>query len=850
MAAVALGSRAGISGPRFQQAGIVAIAESLLLILSLYTGALGLLPSYPAVAVAFVVWCIAPGWLVQRALVRGWPMGFVERVALALVFSVALAAVPGLLALSLHWSLQWFAVAYALLASAAGGLSLLWSQEEEEESEAAGPQSRFSNTPLLVIVALAALAIASSPWWAGDKLARDSDDWVYLGYVNEYLHADGIDASEAPSGGGSYQRMRANVWVVQQALLADAADVEPEGLLMSYLPPLLILLALAGTYTLAMGLFRNATVALLAVIVQLGYALLDLSPHEGYGRNLLLRIGEDKMVAAFVLLPLGLLLATRFVAGRNGRLFLAVVATGLALVVVHPLGLLFLGMAVGGFALVRAASMRTWEPLLSAVMVLAPLAALGGIAAGYLSQEDAVVTGPFDSRLLFREEIHVVQVSSNLSMGNFHLVLHPLMLAALALAPLLWWRSRRDAGSQLLLGVTLTFALLFFFPPLATELGKKMSWTAVWRMTWIVPVGVILALGCYRALEWLADSRSTVLRPLARPGVLYVAPVAIAFAALAGALVIQEHYQAVDKGAFYSRTSSTALLPWTDRSIALGGLDRAFSGDWRLRGQTRRMVWDLKATIPPRSRVLANPDISVYLPGILPGVDVVAALGSGTAEERELAATFYQSTLERGELNEELARMGIDYAVLESGTSAELGLRKVTTLLALDFQPRLGQPEQVSFGERGIFTAWAFDGAVREEVGGQRFMVPPDISAEDRTLDFELVVAPARAAEHNGNVVMVISYHKVGDERSTKNAVVNIPVVGGAGFGQPLTRRRAPLTEFDPGAEYELIVWRLADDENDTYPDDALFISIGVQYWPEGLREVTGTRYSVLQVAR
>ena len=834
-----------LAGGRGARALGSAAALFVMLLFFLFVRPLSLMPGYPAVVLAFLVWAIAPGWLVQRALL-GARAGVVERVAVAFLMSMGLVALPGVVALRMHWNLETLGVVYALVAAIAGGAALLLERNEERVIEQPA-RSPVATGPLLALIALPLLAIAASPWWT-DTIARDADDWVYMAYVNEYVHHD-LDASAPQAGSGTYQRMRANVWVVEEALIADTSGVQPHDLLLSFLPPILTLMAAAATFALAKGLFGRTSLGLMAVAFLLGYALLDLSPHEGFGRNLLLRIGEDKMVASFVLLPVGLLLMTRFIARPNAARFIASVLAGVALFVVHPMGLLFLGSAAAAFALLRAATDRSPATLAAGVALLVPLAALGGVSLGYLLNESQTVTAVFDPRLLFREQFHVNDVGRGLKIGDFHLVLHPLVLAALVAAPLVWLRARREAGAQLVLAVAVAVLLVFFTPPLTTALGKGFSWNAVWRLPWMLPVALTLAIACEAGVEMLAKARTTSAQ------VRSLALAAGVVAMLSVALVAQEYYYSADGGAFYNRTSSTALLPGTSNSIVLGGVDRAFSGDWRLPAQVERLATYLNETLPADSTVVAPVDVSVFLPGLLRDAEAVGALGSATPEQLEAISLLYNTALVSASRARTTAQsVGIDYMIIVDQTPQADAVRRITDYGGTQLRERLGSPEIGWYGPPNAkIPAWQLDPNSEERLGARDpFAVPKDIAADARTLRFELWVTPAKAVKVTKQARLVVSFFELvpeGQQAAITNVVFDITLPAGAPANRPIRVVRSPSTRVIPGARYGLGVSRLADAPEDTYPDDILLVQLGVRYLPEGLQRITGTPFDIFDTS-
>jgi hypothetical protein len=638
--------------------------------------------------------------------------------------------------------------------------------------------------------------------------------------------------------------MRANIWVVDEALLAHSADVAPHELLLSFLPPLLTLLAAAGTFTLAKGVFGRTSLALLAVGFLLGYGILDLSPHEGFGRNLFLRIGEDKMVASFVLLPAGILLGWRFIVRPHVATFVATLAAAIALFAVHPMGLLFLGIAVTSFAAWRTLVERSPATLAAGVALALPLLAFGAAAAAYLSEQSQTVVAVYDTRLLFREGFHVQDVGRGLSIGDYHLLLHPLVLLALAVMPVLWLRARRDAGAQLLFAMVIAVPVLFFIPPLTTALGKAFSWNSVWRLPWMLPTALVLALFCEQTVSLLTRDR---LRALALP--------AAAVAILAGALVVQEYYFVRDDGSFYNRTSSTALLPGSERSITLGGLDRAFSSDWRLPERIERLANYLQDTAPAGSTVMAADDVSVFLPGLLSDIKTFGGLNSPTYDQENRRQTFYAATFNDMQGAKSLARdSGVDYVVIPGRTPAAQKLGIFASYYVDQLSPLLGSPEVGTFSAQGRQrSGWAFDPDTEERVAApEGLVVPADMSTDSPTLDFTIAVSPLKPVERDANARFVVAFYAppaAGQQAKITSVAFDAALRRGTPAGAVVRASRSPSASVVPGASYVLIVSRQGAAPEDTYPNDVALYGAFVYYNPPGLHEVSGTSYSVLDAS-
>ena len=148
----------------------------------------------------FALWCVLPGWFLQRALFATKSTGLVERVAVAFLMSLALAAIPGLLGLRLHWNIETFALAYGALAAVSSGLAYLFHSDRpnvqpESDDDVIEDLPAFPSIALRLLILIPLMAIFTSPWWEDGRISRDADDLVNAAYVREYSVAE-LDASE------------------------------------------------------------------------------------------------------------------------------------------------------------------------------------------------------------------------------------------------------------------------------------------------------------------------------------------------------------------------------------------------------------------------------------------------------------------------------------------------------------------------------------------------------------------------------------------------------------------------------------------------------------------------------
>ncbi|MCH8025689.1 MAG: hypothetical protein IH866_02735 [Chloroflexi bacterium] len=846
-------------------AAFVAVGGIAFFTLLYYSRLPSVLPGYPAVVVASALWLILPGWFLQRALFSTRRTGVIERIAAAFLMSIALAALPGLAALRLHWSLDAFALSYGAFAAIASGIALMWRPDREAETnedEGTGePRSVFSNLPLLLLIGVPLLAILTSPFWSGDRIARDADDLVYMAYVNEYSRGDALDASGPflDTRPGAFGRMQINVWVVLQALVTDSAGVEPIDLLLSYLPPLMTALAVVAMFTLAKGLFRRTPIALLAALFVLVYAATDMASHDGYGRNIFLRIGEDKMVAAFVLLPVALLIGAKYLSRPTFRGYLLLILAIGAIFVVHPMVVSFLGIALVSLAALRVLIERSRSAVVSAAALALPWVVQ---AAAFLVWSWRRSGGVFPDQLVgdeyvFRREIHIVDVGGGLIIGNYHLLLHPFVIAAIVLALPVWLVARRGIGNQVMLASVLGVLVVFFVPIVATPVADAITEQGVWRLHWLISAPLILAYALHEAVNWVLSRWPEQAQPQRLFGVgRRIAPVTAVVLVVGAAVLVQEHYANVDNGTFYNRTSPARLLPWTEGSIFLGGVERMFSSDWRLPESGREVLKHLDKNVAPGSEVLTYLWISRFFPGALDNVRPVDYEGAPDLGARsELVTALQNGALSEADIEQAMSVYGIGavVVVIKDRLPIDNSPRSFARYDARVWQPRAGEPTLESHQNGAGEPYWAFGAIERERVGGQRFTVPDGVDPEDHSVQFRIELAASERVSGDQTVRIVVSYWQVdeaaefGGEEAAANAVADVVLEGGTAVGEAVLVLRTPGTQFVAGETYEMTVWRSPNAEEDTYPADVWFIGLDVLGPRPNLEQIDGTAFYLYQ---
>ena len=497
------------------------------------------IPSPPlAAGLALLALVVLPGVLFARVL------GLPERdplsaIPVGFLLGLGLWSVPAVVTTTyVHGSLE------SLLRLVAGGtaallvVALLLERRRPVAAAAAGPLAAAPSQRAATLVYAAAaaatvFALTALVAWRGEALANN-DRLSYLAFLRHFLESDAIFTRGFILGPDTQLSGRDlfQPWLVVIALVVRVARVDLLDAYTLLLPLLLVPLACLGLLLFARELFGDRRGGLLALPA---LALVTLSVYSNsFALGFLGRLIEDKFLLRHALLPVSLWLALRFL--RTGRrCYLAGLAAGaVGIVLVHPLGIVFLGLALGPFLLLsllleRApgrAARALWLLALLALLLPIPLWERQLVAAAAadtthltFSLENGL-SGPLaairESRLLvFPGGRYIVSPS---------LVSAPLLLLSLALTPLLLPALRRLDSARFLFASTAA-ALLICFSPLTPLFGAAMTPWMLWRVLWLVPAPLLITFFALRAsgAPEQGGGSPSLTRQLAPLGVLLVA---------------------------------------------------------------------------------------------------------------------------------------------------------------------------------------------------------------------------------------------------------------------------------------------------------------------------------------
>ncbi len=374
------------------------------------------------------------------------------------------------------------------------------------------------------------------------------DIWVYIAWVREFASADELARYEPYFGNEieGLSRAKINGWLLEQAVLSRVSGLDPVEMVLDYLTPALVILALLSFYALARVLLKNESAALFVgcLYALFFWAYLSFGVHT-FGGEFIGRAAEDKLVARFAFLPVALIFAVLFLEHRKLRYlgFFALVVW--AVVVVHPIGLAFIGLSVASFCLIYLVAnfrgRRAWTGtialgavLASVVVPPAVLLLVGGSQATALYSADINSGDPdvLANMVFVREEWrHIYELENGYFIMHPYLILNPaILIAYLVGIPFLIPRLKSSVAAQMLFGIMVVTAVLVYVPPVATFFGNEVIIPSqIWRVAWPIPLAALMTLGwlVWKATVSLANRLNELGMPERRVKYLPVVLIAL-----------------------------------------------------------------------------------------------------------------------------------------------------------------------------------------------------------------------------------------------------------------------------------------------------------------------------------
>ncbi len=592
------------------------------------------------------------------------------------------------------------------------------------------------STRRLTCIILLAVAIGSALITLATP--RDVDDWYYLAYVRDFVAGHALRSEDAilDMGHPASPRIWYASWWVVEAMLSKATGVDPVACHQIFLPLLLVPFTVLAFFMLSRQVFRSERRALLGCLFQVLFYLSSAYPYNSTGWLVFCRISQDKALACFGVVPVVIALALRFMRVRGGispgtgapgapRAVTSGTATSgvstsspstsspstsspftpwsfvsgtftssasvgsgstfglyvFALVssaLIHPLALVWSGLAVMPFALVETLRERSRTAAVTLILLVLPIMSSGAFLARGMNEVSAELerkalkqTEAAKQMEAEREAEDLSPVEAQLQTGrvrqvrgeagtfSFHLpgdgfswssseadysttlrhkgkpvaanplyiTRYPLAGVGLILTFFLFFYVRRHRSARFLISTTLAILVLAFVPMAATLSARVLTWKLVYRLAWIFPWGLTIGFFVSRIkLRFLPT---------------WVPP--------------------------------WAILVLVALALARGNPDNYVKalGDWRHMARPQPQAVDalrfLGTEPSPQGVVLASPGVSRFIPAFLADAYPATYRGSGTLPRKRLEALLNSSILTPDAV-EEIKQAQCKYVLVETSS--------------------------------------------------------------------------------------------------------------------------------------------------------------------------------------
>jgi hypothetical protein len=468
---------------------------------------------HPLAFAATLVLFTAPGLLVSHWLLRD-DMSGTALVPVGFAISTGIFGLLGVPALILHLSTEDYLLAAgtmlaAFLAVAAWKTLRPGAPAVESSDSPYGPPAGWLWAPFALLCGvLAFVGIRRVP-------SSYDDIWVYLSWVKEFANSERLALVDPYFGEriAEFSRAKVNGWLLVQAALSRVSGLDTIELVLRYVTPALVVVALLMVYALALAISKSERAAVLIASVYALFHIIFIQPSvHNVGVELAARISEDKYAARFLILPVTLLFALLFVESRRWRHLGLFTFFCWAAVAVHPSVLPAIGLCMVGFGVAHVAvNLRlraAWTGMVVLALgmwsvVLGPVVLLlfaGRPPEAVLLSADINATPPkvLEYTVFITESWrHIYELGDRYYIMHPWLLLNPVILGSYVFGvPFLLWRVRTSVPAQLLLGGLSVVTVAVYVPPVATFVGDHLIVPGLlWRLAWPIPLLALISAG-------------------------------------------------------------------------------------------------------------------------------------------------------------------------------------------------------------------------------------------------------------------------------------------------------------------------------------------------------------------
>src|SRR5918995_210343 len=497
----------------------------------------------PLAFAATLVLFTAPGLLVSHWLLRN-DMSGTALVPVGFAISTGIFGLLGVPVLILHLSTENYLLAAgtmltAFLAVAAWRTLRPGAPAVESSDSPYGPPAGWLWAPFALLCGvLAFVGIRRVP-------SSYDDVWVYLSWVKDFANSERLALLDPYFGEriAEFSRAKVNGWLLEQASFSRVSGLDTIELVLRYLTPTLVVVALLMVYVLALTVSKSERAAVLIASVYPLFHIIFIQPSvHNVGVELAARISEDKYAARFLILPVTLLFALLFVERRRWRHLGLFTFFCWAAIAVHPSVLPAIGLCMLGFGVAHvAANLRlraAWTGMVALALgmwsvVLGPVILLftGGSPDAVLFSADINATPPkvLEYTVFITESWrHIYELGGGYYIMHPWLLLNPVILGTYVVGvPFLLWRVRKSVAAQLLLGGLAVVTVAVYIPPVATFIGSHLIVPGLlWRLAWPIPLLALLTTG-WMVWDALTYAEARLRESGIRHSVIKVLPLAV-----------------------------------------------------------------------------------------------------------------------------------------------------------------------------------------------------------------------------------------------------------------------------------------------------------------------------------
>ncbi len=313
-------------------------------------------------------------------------------------------------------------------------------------------------------------------------------------------------------------------WSLSHALIDQLANTHASVSVL-ILGSFTAIIAFISSYALARRLGLNRIMAWLVILVQIASFALTLENFE-VGQVFVQWTAIDKGILTFIFTPVVLSLLLGWLAKPTRRTFSLLCLAIIGMPFTHPV-MTAVTVLVCGFILLfdtlvtRRIKIQLLALLDLGIAVALPFTNLLLASQSNSALNEMITVGPdFSVAPDFHRDLLIV--SDN---GQYRIATHlvdalPFVLAIVSLGILLI-RTPRAISTRFALATLIPLGIVLF-PPTASVLGRAITPFQLWRVPWIVPLGVVILLGYHQLQQRLPQQGRQVLIALIALGCLAI----------------------------------------------------------------------------------------------------------------------------------------------------------------------------------------------------------------------------------------------------------------------------------------------------------------------------------------